>query len=341
MSELVIPSTEFKEEFVQGSFKAAVVAAGIKTRDLSMVPIDAIVAVKNLNVRIEDEEYEAHVQEITDSILENGFYIHKPLSGYIAKEGENTLVYCTGGFTRLKAAKRAIERGAPIETLPMVFKPPGTSMADLTLALDVDNIGSPLRPYERAIVIKRLIDFGWDEETISTKMRLSGQYVKDLLYLMSLPNGLRMIVVRGIGSTGHVIQLARKVGPAEALRAFEASTPDADNQAEEISAPAKVSRAATAAATGGKPPGIPKKTLFSAIDFAISLPSAGIDWLKRWRTSEEDAVAELAAYKPPRKNAKKDKPAGKPGRPAKGERKGKTKSKTKPTEEAGEDNDPL
>lgn len=336
MTEILVPSTEFKQEFIQGGIKAAATAHHIKTRDLPYVPLDSIVVVKNLNVRIEDEEYQAHVNEIAESIMENGFYAHKPLSGYVGKEGENPVVYCTGGFTRLRAAKIARDRGAPIEALPMIFKPSGTSMADLTLALDVDNIGSPLRPYERAIVIKRLVDFGWDEPTIARKMRLSEQYVKDLLYLMSLPNGLRMIVVKGIGSAHHVIQLARKVGPTEALRAFESSA-SGTSENPETPTTAPVSPAVTAAVTAKNTRVIPKKTLFSAIDFCLLLPSGGLTWLKKWRDGDEETIAELDAWKPPRKQ-RSDKQEKTPSARGKGRPKGS--KKTTPTTTAGDD-DPL
>lgn len=306
MAELRIPSADFDTELVQGGMKAAMKEAGATSRDLLMVPIDQLKVVAGLNIRIQDDDYEAHIEEIKESIVENGFYAHKPLSGFAGKEGENTFIFVTGGFTRLEAAKRAKTEGAPLESLPVVMKPPGTSMADLTVALAIDNTGKPLKPYERGIVVKRLIGFGESEEEVARRMRISGQYVKDLLYLMGLPNGLRQQVIAGRASAGHVIQLARKVGTAEALRAFETS----GGPAGEPSAPTpRETAAATARTPSVKKPIVPKKTLFSAIDYAIALPSEGIKWLARWRKGDGDAVAELAAYKPPRKNAAKPKAA--------------------------------
>jgi ParB-like chromosome segregation protein Spo0J len=328
MPELYVPPTEFSVELIQGGVKAALAQSGAKTRDLLMVPIDQLKVVAGLNVRIHDDEYEEHIEEIKNSIMEHGFYPHKALSGYVGKEGESTFIYVTGGFTRLEAAKRAAAAGAPIEALPVILRAPGTSMADLMIALAVDNTGTPLRPYEKAIVAKRLMSFGMDEETVAKKLSITINYLKELLYLMGLPHGLQAMVTTGKAAAGHVITLARKVGPKEALRALEASVPapatgegaSAESGSEE---PARVTPRQTAATARAKNPIVPKKKLFSAIDYAIALPSGGIEWLARWRKGEEEAVKELDSYKPPRKNSNPKKTAksaagnGKRGRPKK------------------------
>lgn len=314
-----LPPTEFTVELVQGGMKAAMKDNGATSRDLLMVPIDNLKVVAGLNVRVTNVEYEEHLEFLKNSIVENGFYQHMPLSGYAGKEGDSTFIYVTGGFSRLEAAKRAIAEGAMIENLPVVLKPPGTSMADLMLALDVDNTGKPLSPYERGTVIKRLISYGWSEADIAKRMRITPQYTKDLLYLMGLPNGLRQQVISGRAAAAHVVQIARKVGPSEALKAFEASAPkpaeggggtaDAGSSSERINPRATAAAAAEAIA---KKPVIPKKTLFLAIDYAIALPGDGLKWLARWRKGEIEAVAELATYKPPRKTRADAKPkAGK------------------------------
>lgn len=303
MPELEVPSSDLNVELTQGGVKAAMAETGAKSRDLLMVPIDKLTVVAGLNVRIHDGEYEAHIEEVKHSIIENGFYLNHPISGYAGKEGDTNFIYVTGGFTRLLAAKRAAAEGAGIEALPVVLKPPGTSMLDLTFAMAMDQTGSPLKPYERAIVMKRAIGYGADEETIAKKMNVSSQYVKDLLYLMGLPNGLQQQVIHGRAAAGHVVQLARKVGPAEALKAFEASA-----VADPLSTAAPAGRVTPAQTrVQAKGPIIAKKMLFNAIDYAIALPGDGIKWLMLWRKADADAVAELAAYKPPRKNAKKPK----------------------------------
>jgi ParB-like chromosome segregation protein Spo0J len=312
MSEL--PSPDFHVELVQGGMKAAMASTGAKSRDLLMVPVDQIKIIAGLNIRIHDDDYEAHTEEIKESIIENGFYLHFPLSGYAGKEGEETFIYLTGGFTRFEAAKRAIKAGAPIEALPMVLKPNGTSMQDLTVALAQDNTGSPLKPYERAIIIKRLVGYGMDEETIAQKMQISGQYVKDMLFALGLPNTVQQMIVNGQVSMGHAVATARKHG-ANAIKVLqEAEGTDATSAAAKRITP-KQTRTAAAGNTI-----VPKKTLIAAIDYAISLPD-GIEFLTRWRKAEADALDELTTFmKQPkaRKNAKKAKASGKkPGRPKK------------------------
>ena len=309
-----VPPTEFAIELTQGSVKAAIKDNKATTRDQLQVPIELIKIAPGMNVRIHDAEYESHIEAIAASIMENGFLPYMPLSGFASKEGDLTFIYCTGGFTRLMAAKRVKERGAvPLNTLPVVLQPQGTNMADMISRLDLDNKNRPLKPYEKAIIYKRLIAFGWTAEQIAAKHAVSEQFVNECLYLMGLPQALRGLVINGKVSALDAVRLAKKVGPAEALKAYEAdlgvqsaagddaaaSDPFATNGGQQTGAVARARNR-----TG---PIIAKKTLFRAIDYTLALPSDGLKWLKRWRDGNADALAELEAYKPPRKNAKKDK----------------------------------
>src|SRR5882672_11368327 len=110
-----------------------------------MVPIDNIHIMSGFNVRIHDDDYELHVEEIKESILQHGFYQNEPLSGFASREGDITFIQLVGGFTRFEAAKRARVEGAPLDALPVVLKPTGTSLIDLTVALNAENTTSPLR----------------------------------------------------------------------------------------------------------------------------------------------------------------------------------------------------
>lgn len=305
--ETHVPPTEFNIELTQGGMKAAMKEAGATSRDLLMVPLDNIKIISGFNVRIHDADYDAFVESTKESIIQNGYYADKPLAGYAGKEGDLTFIYCAEGGTRLEAAKRARAAGAPIETIPVVLKPPGTSMIDLMVGVDVGNQNRPLKPYERAIVIKRLIGYGLDVATVASRLRISEQYVNELLYLMGLPKGLQDLVIAGKAGASDAVRLAKKVGPTEALRAFEASAApgNGDTNGSGDDAGSEPVTGGASSPAGKAKVVIPKKTLFTAIDYAIGLPSEGIKWLKRWRESDADALAELAVYKPPRKNAKK------------------------------------
>lgn len=295
--EINLPSGDFNVELVQGGMKAAMAEANAKSRDLLMVPLDQIRIIAGFNVRIHDVEYEAHIEEIKDSIIANGFYQHFPLSGYAGKEGEQTFIYLTGGFTRYEAAKRAVAMGTPIESVPMVLKPPGTSMLDLTFAVAQDNTGEPLRPYERAIIIKRAIGYGATEEDVARRMQISMQYVKDMQYLLGLPNTVQQMVIRGQVSAGHAISVARKHG-AEATKVLQ----DAMEPSEEPAGAANGS--ASTGTTGRVTPrstgsGISSKVAMGAIGYAIALPD-GLEWLARWFKKDKDAVKELKSVMKPK-----------------------------------------
>ena len=309
-------------EMTQGGAKAAIAQASAKSRDLWMVPIDQIRANPAFNVRVHDADYEAHIESIAESIIENGFYQNFPLSGFAAKEGDETHIVLVGGFTRYEAAKRAIKRGATLEGLPVVLKPPGTSMIDLHFALVNDNTGSPLKPYERAVVAKRLIGYGSDVATIARRMNVTEKYVNDLLFLTGLPQPVQQMVATGQFAASYVIGVAREHGGATtavlqdtiAARGdpLPASAGEAD--VDPLTAPAVDTDPLAAPERPGRRlhrDPFTKKTYINAINYALVLPSLGgngLKWLRAWVKRDPEAVNELAAYKPPRQNAKRKKP---------------------------------
>jgi ParB-like chromosome segregation protein Spo0J len=291
------PPVEFKTTFEQGSARGAAKQADATSTDMLMVPIDKLVIVPGLNVRIRTPDYEVHIESLKNSILQHGFYKHQPLGGYAAKEGDQDFIYVTHGFSRLEGAKRARAAGASLEKLPVVLRPPGTSIEDLTIALANDNTGRPLSPFERAIVVKRLLSFGMTEDEIAVKMHITQQYVKDLLFLMSLPAALRNRVIAGSESASNMVALARKVGVKACLEAYGGK----QDEGADPGAPSAMPSGRPAAARKAT---VPKKTLLNLIDYVLSIPN-GLSFLKRWRSGDEDAAAEIQAWKPPRKAPRK------------------------------------
>lgn len=202
-------------QFIQGAIKRAMREAGAVASDMWMVPVDEIRVYEGFNVRVKDEGYQARVREIADSILANGFYRDKPLVGFAARGDDGKdIVYLTDGHTRHEALLLAIEEGAEIKSVPMVTKPAGTSMEDLTVALVTGNTASPLRPFEVAMVCKRMIGYSVAEADIARRLQLSEKYVGDLLYYAAAPAEIRALVEDGHVVLGLAVSTLRKHGPA-------------------------------------------------------------------------------------------------------------------------------
>jgi ParB-like chromosome segregation protein Spo0J len=228
MAKLEIPPAEFATELVRGNLKAAMASAGATNpHALWKVPLDKIRVIPGFNTRIHTPEYEAHIEWLTNSILENGYDEDKPLAGYVVKEDDGDVIYLTDGHSRNLAVARANERGAQIETLPIVVKPKGTSMEDLTVALVTSNSGRPLTPYETAIVVKRLVGYGLDEPTIAKRLGFTQKYVNDLLTLVAAPKAVRDMIVAGKIAPTLAINMLTKHG-AKAVEKLKAAVEKAE-----------------------------------------------------------------------------------------------------------------
>lgn len=200
------------ENITAGNVKAAMSEVGAGRSDMWTVPVDMIKVMDGFNVRVQNADYAARIEEIANSILANGFLKDKPLTGYVAKEDGQQVIYVTDGHTRLRAAKLAIERGAEISTLPVITKPAGTSIEDLTVALVTSNNGRPLAPIEMGAVVKRLAGYGMAEDVIAKRIGVTTGYIKDLLLLMGAPKAIRKAVEDGKISAANAVAQMKKHG---------------------------------------------------------------------------------------------------------------------------------
>jgi len=168
---------------------------------------------EGFNARVKNEAYTARVRWIADSIKANGFYPDKPLTGFVALEDGEEVIYVTGGHRRHEGVLLAIEEGADVGTVPVVIKPRGTSMEDLMVDLVVGNEGDPLTTYEQAVVCKRLAGFGWEPKEIARRLGYStAQYVDGLLALAASPLALRKMVMENVVSATMAIEAIKKHG---------------------------------------------------------------------------------------------------------------------------------
>lgn len=201
------------DDITSGSVKSGMKSAGASSGDLWMVPIESIKVMEDFNVRTQNDEYEAHIESLAKSIFENGFWRDKPLSGFVAKQDGEDVIYVVDGHSRLTAAKIAMAWGAPITHLPMVTKPAGTNAEDLIVGLVVSNSGKPLTPLEKALVCKKLTDHhGMSASEIGRRLNFSGQYVGELLKLVSAPKKIRSMVESGQISAANAVAAVEKHG---------------------------------------------------------------------------------------------------------------------------------
>jgi len=212
----------FNINLTPGSIKSAMKSANAPSRDLWQVPPDSIRVIENFNVRIHGPSYAASVRTYADSMKSEGFYQHKPLAGYVAKEGDDQIIYITDGHTRLDAVKLAISEGAEITHVPVVVSQSGVSMEDLTVALVRGNSGQPLTPFELGIVCKRLAKYGYEIPVIAERIGVSSQYVNNLLSLMAAPIEIRNMVIEESVSATTAIEALVKYGDKATEKLLEA-----------------------------------------------------------------------------------------------------------------------
>ena len=215
MEQAQLPIDAFDMPLVQGSAKKAMTALSTPSRDLWQVELGQIKLMPNFNVRIHDEEYEEHINWLTESMVANGYRQESTMEGFVAKEGDELIIYLKNGHSRLQAIERANKRlpeDQQIKRVPMIVASQGTDIQDMTLDLILSNSGKPLRPYEMAIVFKRLVRYGWQISAIAKQTNFTTTYVEGLLLLAGAPAEIRDMVISGQVAAAVAIQEMRQHG---------------------------------------------------------------------------------------------------------------------------------
>lgn len=267
-------------QFFPGGVKRA--TKEFKSADLWKVPPSSLHRHPGFNVRTKGKAYEDRVRELADSMKANGYYADKPMAGYVANVDGEDVIIVTDGHTRLDAVELAISEGAQIEVVPVVTKPAGTSMEDLTIALVTSNNGNPLKPYEVAQVCKRLVDYGMDEATIAHRLGFTPTYVQNLLTLMGAPSAVRKMVEQDKVSATLAVETLRKHGreAQEILRQAAQQATDSGGSRVTAKQVTKVREK-----TNGQVIKLPKPTL---------VKSAG--WLKEQGLLNDPAVLKFLSF---------------------------------------------
>lgn len=188
----------FSSELVGATLKSAVAGHAMTRNEASfMCFVEDIKVLENFNPRSNTPELQAHIRSIADSIKEEGYYQHEPISVYSTVVGKKTVFYVTNGHCRLKALELAISEGSPISEVPIMIERKATTMEDLTVAFVRANEGKKLDPLGLAICCKRLVGYNWTVKKVAQKLGITTEYVSQLLTLAGAPNTIRVMVGDG------------------------------------------------------------------------------------------------------------------------------------------------
>lgn len=226
-AKIHIPPADFKTEIAPAKVADAIKAAGAaKLGDLIRAPIAAITVIPDYNVRVrETDDYKAGIAELEQSIAQNGFYPDKPLGVYVGVGADDKpTLFLRSGHRRLEAVEGynfAAPTDAKIETLPCVLVPAATTMEEHLVELVQGNAGKDLTPFEKGLVVKRLIGFGMDKKTIAEKLGFTPRYIDDLLVIVSAPAAARTLILENKVSSTQALRELRK-DPAKAAAALQA-----------------------------------------------------------------------------------------------------------------------
>jgi hypothetical protein len=215
MIKNTIPGTKFQLGWSKGNLKNAMKDVGAGRRDTYFVSPENLHVKDGFNVRFKDADLEAHIQGLMDSIESEGFHAYQPLGGYVANEDGIEVIYVTEGHCRLEAVKRLVKKGIQFEGVPVVISS-GITEESITLGLLTSNSGKSLKPLEQAVVVARLVNYGWEKARIAKSAGFTVTYLDQLLQLLESPAEVREMVKRGEVSAATAIKVVRKSGSAAA-----------------------------------------------------------------------------------------------------------------------------
>jgi ParB family transcriptional regulator, chromosome partitioning protein len=202
-------------ELSSGNVKAAMRDAGAKSADLWMVPVANLRLLPGFNLRPLNL---AHVASLKEVIKANGYNRGEPLKGFVSKDADGAdIVNVWDGQHRLTAVREVIEEGEPIEFLPVIVSPAGTSMIDLTVGMTMTaDKKMALTSQDWATSCKRLIGYGCEVEEIASRLGKTKPQISDYLVLAGASRRVWAMIEAKKVSTTTAIKMLKKHGAATA-----------------------------------------------------------------------------------------------------------------------------
>lgn len=159
------------------------------------------------NIRTDYGEKDGSLQELVDSIRENG--IKEPIKGFRDPEDPERWI-AVNGHTRLKACEILNKEGKVIRAKIITIDSRSVSDEDLIFDMISSNAGRPLKPMEMAEAVRRLLNYGLEIGEIAKRFGKELVFVKNLELLSKAPKKFREMVSDGSIAYTLVLQTFKK-----------------------------------------------------------------------------------------------------------------------------------
>ena len=209
-------------------------AIGGTGSDMFVIDPDLIKVMPNFNPRIKDDIYWEGIRVLKEGMRENGFYEDRPIGVILI----NNEPYAIEGGRRRDAAillkSEMDEETAKDFVVPVVVKSREISELDLNYGLGMANEHQAFRPFEYAVLFRRLsVVFKQSNEQILKRYpAVSPKYLDDLLIVSGAPQYIVELLVTEQISVTLAADLMRKHG-GEAVGIIKATHANAKSAGKE------------------------------------------------------------------------------------------------------------
>jgi ParB-like chromosome segregation protein Spo0J len=182
------------------------------------VPLDQIEIEEGFNARnFDTKDNRDHVADLARSIAARG--VENPLRARVVA-GENglTRLILTDGESRLRAARKAREDGASLETVPVLIEDEHRVESDRIVSLVVKNTGKALTPLEMLNVIERLEKMGVKQVEYCRELGMTKTAAQNIKLLGRATDVTKQLVARGSISATLVQDLLREHKDPESVQ---------------------------------------------------------------------------------------------------------------------------
>lgn len=147
-----------------------------------------------------------HIEALAQSIMAVG--VKQPLTVV----WQDNKAWIDDGECRYRACMLAIERGAPLKTVPCRAADRHADLVERRFNRYLANTGKQFNQLETAKDFKYFLDQGWSQEDIAKKAGLSQGRVSQILATLTMPAPVKAMVAAGTVSVGLAQQVTREHG---------------------------------------------------------------------------------------------------------------------------------